>query len=127
MKKILIIDDEIEIVELIETLLEMEYEAEIIKANDGKEGIDKIKSFNDIDLIISDVNMPEVGGREVFQSNLENKNTAFIIMTGSDDLEVEFVEKFSNANPHNRVLPKPWKPEHLLQVISDVLEDKISA
>ncbi|MAZ48124.1 MAG: hypothetical protein CME65_06155 [Halobacteriovoraceae bacterium] len=126
MSKVLIIDDEKDILDLIESLLEMELGIEVIKASDGAEGIQNIQQFSDIDLIICDVNMPERGGREVFLENLASKNLPFIIMTGSDELEVSFTEKFTNANPYNRILPKPWKPKEFLSVVKNIVEDKIS-
>ena len=46
-------------------------------------------------------------------------------MTGSDELEVSFTEKFTNANPYNRILPKPWKPKEFLSVVKNIVEDKI--
>lgn len=126
MSKVLIIDDEKDILDLIESLLEVELGIEVIKASDGAQGIRNIKLLSDIDLVICDVNMPERGGREVFLENLNSKNLPFIIMTGSDELEVSFREKFTNANPYNRILPKPWQPKELISIVKNIVEEKFS-
>lgn len=63
MEKILIVDDEIDIAELISDILEDEgYETKI--ANSGNEAISFVKSEN-FDLILLDIMMPDTSGTEV--------------------------------------------------------------
>ena len=62
-KKILIIDDEKDVVDILKVILEHEgYET--IAANDGKEGIARAKEEMP-DLVITDVNMPKMDGFKV--------------------------------------------------------------
>jgi len=63
MAKILIVDDEINLVELVHMQLE-EHGYEVIAANDGEEGLEKAKSENP-DIIVLDIIMPKIGGFEV--------------------------------------------------------------
>lgn len=127
MFKVLVVDDEEEIVDLIETLLEIEIEVEVTKAFDGEQGIKELSKETQFDLIISDVNMPGQGGREVFSVNLQSKNLPFVIMTGSDELEREFLETFHNANAYNRVLPKPWNPQEFSSIVQEILKNRVVA
>jgi len=59
--KILIADDDKEIVELLSIYVHNEgYEA--VKAYDGKEALSKIRTIPDIELLILDIMMPEMDG-----------------------------------------------------------------
>ncbi len=63
MKKILIVDDEIDVVEVVTVLLEHEG-YEILKAYDGQEALDVIEEVVP-DLVILDIMMPKIDGVEV--------------------------------------------------------------
>jgi len=63
MEKILIVDDEVNLIKLVQMRLEA-HGYEVISANDGEKGLEKAKSENP-DLIILDVMMPKMGGYEV--------------------------------------------------------------
>lgn len=62
MRKILVIDDEIEIVELIKKGFEEEYE--VLTAYNGRDGLQKLE-HNQISLVILDIMMPGIDGLEV--------------------------------------------------------------
>ena len=64
MKKILICDDEKEILEVLQIYLEREG-YEVIKAYDGKEAIDIVENDNDVALIIADLMMPKLDGNNL--------------------------------------------------------------
>ena len=66
MAKILIVDDEIQLI----TMVQMRLEAngyEVITANDGQEGLEKAKSENP-DLIMMDIMMPKMDGQDVLKA-----------------------------------------------------------
>jgi DNA-binding response OmpR family regulator len=63
MKKILIVDDEIDVVEVVTVLLEHEG-YDILKAYDGQEALDTIEKVIP-DLVILDIMMPKIDGVEV--------------------------------------------------------------
>ncbi len=63
MKKILIVDDEIDVVEVVTVLLEHEG-YEMLKAYDGQEALDVIEKVVP-DLVILDIMMPKIDGVEV--------------------------------------------------------------
>lgn len=121
MSKVLVIDDERDIVDMIETLLELDFDAEVVKAYNGQEGLDALASGEVFDLIISDVNMPILKGPEVFKQNSNAGNFPFVLMTGSDDLEQSFLNEFNSANPNNTVITKPWDQDEFLRTMKKIL------
>jgi CheY-like chemotaxis protein len=60
MALILVIDDENDILNLIETVL-VSKGHDVVKANDGREGMDLLRSENP-DLVITDILMPVMSG-----------------------------------------------------------------
>lgn len=121
MSKVLVIDDEKDIVDMIETLLELDFDAKVVKAYNGQEAVDALASGEVFDLIISDVNMPLLKGPEVFKQNSTAGNFPFVLMTGSDELDQVFLNEFSSANPNNSVIAKPWDQDEFLQTMKKIL------
>jgi len=64
MKKILIVDDDIRNIKTVTAILES-YDVEIISAEGGKEGIQKLTSG--VDLVIMDIMMPEYDGYDTIK------------------------------------------------------------
>ena len=89
MYKVLVVDDEQWIrkwlVKMIPTLLD---NVEVINAYDnGETVIDEIQKYN-IDIVISDIRMPIVGGLELIKrANEKNLKTKFILISGYDEFE----------------------------------------
>lgn len=63
MKKILIVDDEVDVVEVVEMLLETEG-YQVLKAYNGREALEMLETEIP-DLVILDIMMPEIDGVEV--------------------------------------------------------------
>ena len=88
--KVLIIDDDENAVELLSSMIEPEG-FEIIKAYSGKEGIEKLFSEQQPDIVILDLIMPETSGFDVISSlrgNERTKDIPLIVCTSG-----EFTEK----------------------------------
>ncbi len=87
-KKILIVEDEIDLLDALATALEYEgFEA--LKADGGKKGIEMAKDERPA-LAIVDISMPKVDGIEVIKRFKENDwgtDIKIIVMTALDDLE----------------------------------------
>ena len=78
--KILIADDDKEIVELLSIYVHNEgYEA--VKAYDGKEALSKIRTIPDIDLLILDIMMPEMDGMQVVKELRKESQIPIIMLT----------------------------------------------
>jgi len=76
MKKVLVVDDSKAIRQSIKFVLEQN-EFEVVEACDGMDGIDKLSS-GPVDLIISDVNMPNLDGIGFIKKVRENAAYKFI-------------------------------------------------
>ena len=89
MKKILIIEDEEDIRDVLEMIIEVEFDVEIIKACNGLEGVEKIDAIDDLSLILCDMNMPKLRGDKVFAHNKETKNCPFLLLSAEGDTDIQ--------------------------------------
>jgi DNA-binding NtrC family response regulator len=108
--RILVVDDEADIRESLETLLSMEgYGVEL--AQNATEGLRKIESGN-YDLILLDLMMPDRSGMEVLQDVRErDTETPVFMITAYGSVEVAVNALKSGANDY---FSKPWDNEKLL-------------
>jgi CheY-like chemotaxis protein len=82
-KKVLVVDDNPVMVEIVKMALESDYD--VVSANDGLEGINLAKTEKP-DVIIMDVMMPKVSGIELLRmlvSDDETKDIPVIVFTAS--------------------------------------------
>lgn len=87
---ILVVDDSPDILALMKTLLEDEYEVRL--ADDGRQGIDLARSDPPPDLILLDVMMPGMDGHEVcetLQKDSRTRDIPIIFLTAQNDAEDE--------------------------------------
>lgn len=119
-KNILIVDDSESIRELISFSLES-YGYNVIKGNNGIDGLDKIKKNVQIDLIITDLNMPLMDGftflQEVRKVN-KHQYTPILILTTESSLDLRNKAKQFGATGW---IIKPFEKEKLIQVIQKVI------
>ena len=87
--KLIIVDDDAQIVKLLETYF-ARYGHEVVgKAYDGKSAMELVKS-TDFDGIIVDYNLPDVSGEVVAKFTKRIKNDKkVVIITSLDDVNVE--------------------------------------
>ena len=115
-KKILIADDEPDILEILKFNLELEgYEVETAK--NGIQAIEKAKTFSP-DLIILDIMMPLKNGIEVcnhLRSLPGYKNTLIIFLTAMSDDATEVKGLESGADDY---LTKPIRPKVLISKVN---------
>lgn len=89
MDKILVVDDEPEIVEVLRNFLTQK-QFEVVSADCGSKAIDILNSDSAVKLMILDLKMPDKSGMEVLEelSQLNSdKKIPVIILTGSIDAE----------------------------------------
>ena len=117
--KILVVDDEKDIVELVEKKLRLEgYSTSI--AYDGEEALAKVKNDNP-DLVILDLMMPKLNGFEVLQQirlNFSDKWRPVIIVSANDELEVL---KKCYGMEADHYLTKPCSADNLLRGIQTMI------
>ena len=86
MEKILIVEDKDSLAQMLRETLELAgYEVEV--ANDGAEGIEKVKDSK-VDVVITDMKLPKKNGLEVLKASKdENPLTPVIVMTAYGSIE----------------------------------------
>ncbi len=118
--KILVVDDEADIVEFISYNLEKEgYEVQI--AHNGSEAVDKAKSFKP-DLIIMDVMMPHMDGIEACRKIRENEeltNTFIMFLTARSEEYSEIAGFDAGGDDY---VTKPIKPRALLSRVNAIMK-----
>lgn len=117
MKRILVVDDDHDIVELVQNRLEAN-NYEVISASNGEEGIRKIKQHKP-DLIIMDIMMPQMQGGEavrVLKSNVNTRDIPVIFLTAMTSHHPQSAEaKGINVDDEfYTAIAKPFEPEILL-------------
>ncbi|MDP1676459.1 MAG: PAS domain S-box protein [Bacteroidota bacterium] len=117
---ILIIEDEELLRELVNAILvSMGYT--ILIAVDGVEGVEMYKSHQEqISLVLSDMGLPLLDGREVFKKIREiNSKAKIIIASGFFDPETK--AEMDNAGLNN-FIQKPYMPNELLEKIRETID-----
>ncbi|MBT7993945.1 MAG: response regulator [Bacteroidetes bacterium] len=122
-KKILAIDDEITIRKLLSIFLSKYYDVET-KA-DGLEALRWIQDGNSPDLIICDIQMPNMNGHDfvmnIRASGMHNK-IPLLMLSGEEESETRI--KFYKLRVRN-FITKPYNPEELLVLIKLILGEEI--
>jgi CheY-like chemotaxis protein len=118
-KKILIIDDEKDLTDLIkEELLEKGYD--ISTSENGKEALDLIAKEGLPDLILLDMKMPVMNGWEFSQTfiDLYGRSCPIVVLTAADDSRTRAMEIGADS-----YLGKPFEFERLFRLIESMLVD----
>jgi len=119
-ERILVVDDEQSIREFLEIMLKRE-KYEVATAENGKKALKKLEKES-FDMVISDIQMPEVSGIELL-SKIKNMNPDIIVMMitayGSTDTAVEAMKLGAYD-----YLTKPFKIDELKIVIRKALDNR---
>ncbi|MCL1142868.1 response regulator [Shewanella gaetbuli] len=116
MNRILLIDDDVGLSELLTQLLEMEGFT-VSQAYDGQEGLDKATQTN-YDLILLDVMLPKLGGFEVLKGIRKRKQTPVLMLTARGDEIDRVIGLEIGADDY---LPKPFNDRELIARIRAIL------
>ncbi len=131
-KKILVLDDEPDVVTYLASLFE-DNDYIVVSANDGNEGLKKARSEKP-DLITLDISMPEKSGirfyREI-RADEELKDIPIIIVTGvssthdggsGEDFK-RFLDKQKHMQPPDGFVMKPIEKDQLLGTVKKLLRN----
>lgn len=113
--KILIIDDDEDIRDILAFTVESEISADFIFAESGNSGVAQIKANPDIDLIISDYNMPDGNGGVIYNYLLDEDINIPYTFCSSDDIRDH--SEFNNDKFLFSVITKP----HLFEGIQEIM------
>ncbi len=117
--RILVIDDEAEITEIVETFLK-DAGYQVMIENSSVMGIERAKNFKP-DLILLDIMMPFMDGYEVcdeLKKNKETENIPVIFLTGKD---AKSDEGRSFRVGGDMYIKKPFSCDRLLEIVRIVL------
>ncbi|MER3448030.1 MAG: hypothetical protein C4291_14910, partial [Candidatus Dadabacteria bacterium] len=117
-KRVLVVEDEVVINNLIRDILEEErYKVDL--ASNGEEALAKI-DINSYDLIICDIKMPHMNGKQFYNEIKKRHNSLadrFIFITGDPSSQtVDFINRTGN-----RFLEKPFRIDEFKNVFYDAL------
>lgn len=116
MDKILIIDDDEELCELVSEYLGVEgFEVESV--NDGETGLERALS-GDYDMVILDVMLPKMNGFDVLRNLREESQLPVIMLTARGDDMERIVGLEIGADDY---LPKPFNPRELAARLRAIL------
>lgn len=117
MKKLLIVDDEDKIREVIKEYAEFEgYQA--FEAVDGMEAVKMLKD-NEFDLIIMDIMMPRLDGFSAVKEIRKTKNIPVIILSARTE---EYDKLFGFELGVDDYVVKPFSPKELMARVNAVLK-----
>lgn len=121
-KKVLIVDDEEDLTwTLTRKLSKDNKQFETLAVNSGKEALEILNQIP-VDLVVTDVRMPEVSGLELLQKIKQKfPYTKVVIMTayGSSD-----VQKEANTRGCFQYIEKPFEIGDLKEIITEALDEK---
>ncbi len=119
--KVLVIDDEAGIREMISKMLSDE-KYEVFVASNGNEGMKIIKEELDIDLVITDIIMPEKEGIEtIFDLKRNYSDIKIIAISGGGRIGAESYLYTAKELGANLVLQKPFVQQELLDAVHQLL------
>ena len=118
MRKILIIDDDIAVTNYLRVFLMQNELSDSTVINDSRE-VSGLLSRETFDVILLDMDMPEVGGLDILKEIRDTKiETPVVVLTGVNDVELAVKAVKLEAFDY---LIKPVDEEHLLEVLNNAI------
>lgn len=119
MKKILVVDDSSVVRMSLEMVLK-ENNYEVVTANDGIEGFNAAQD-DTFDLIITDINMPNMNGFEMMEKVRALENCKFVpILVLTTESDSEMLKKGKNNGATGWIV-KPFTNESLISTVAKVI------
>ncbi len=118
--RILLVDDEPNIVEILEIMLRDEG-LEVLKASSAREALAHLAE-SEFDIVISDIRMPDMSGVELLKEAKQiTPETSFVLITAYASTETAIDALQHGACDY---LTKPFKMEELLSIVRHSLEKR---
>ncbi len=117
---ILCVDDEKNVLKSLERLF-LDTDYEILTASSGEDGLNLMKSNENIQIVMSDYRMPQMNGVEFLKEVCALRpETVRIVLSGYADTS-SIVEAINEGQIY-KFIPKPWNDDELKVTISNALE-----
>ncbi len=120
-KKVLVIDDNPTIVELIRHAVSMQGKYDVVVAYDGEQGLEQFYNERP-DCVIVDVRMPNLDGYQVvrcIRGDSESAHTPLIILSAMIEEDDQMTGLLSGVDEY---LAKPFKPSVLCATLERVMQ-----
>ena len=119
MKKVLVVDDSSVVRMSLEMLLR-ENSFDVVSAADGVDGLEKATSGS-YDIIITDINMPNMNGLEMMKRLRENADTKFVpILVLTTESDSDMLSKGKEYGASGWIV-KPFTNEDLLSTVNKII------
>ncbi len=119
-KTVLIVDDSATMRQMVAfTLSSAGYD--VIEAGDGKEAVDKISAGSKPDLVVTDLNMPEMDGIALIKELRRMPSLRFIPILMLTTESSEEKKKEGKAAGATGWIVKPFNPDVMLKTVAKVL------
>ncbi|MCI1904158.1 response regulator transcription factor [Enterococcus hirae] len=115
--KVLVADDDKEIVELLTIYLHNEG-YQVVKAYNGKEVLSKLRTTNDVDLLILDLMMPEMDGMQVVKELRKESQIPIIMLTAKTTDMDKIKGLIAGADDY---VTKPFNPLEVMARVKSLL------
>ncbi|MFP6753040.1 MAG: response regulator [Pirellulaceae bacterium] len=120
-RKVLIVDDDVELVELLKDVFDRDSRFEIRTANNGFDAGMQVKDFKP-DLMVLDVMLPDINGKEVCQRVRSDKKMDEVkIICISGMVEQDKISELTDAGADD-FMNKPFTVDSLLERACELLE-----
>jgi CheY-like chemotaxis protein len=121
MARVLVVDDMAEMRTMIRTMLESAGHS-VTEAENGRTGIKALRGTEPIDVLVTDILMPEADGIEVIRAASDRPGLGIIAISGGGSYMPAAVSlAMSEAFGARKVLFKPFRKQELLEAINSVL------
>jgi len=119
LKRIMTVEDSTSLRQMVSfTLQDAGYD--VVEAKDGQDALDKL-AISGVDMILTDMNMPNMNGVELTESIRLNPAYRFIpVVFLTTESQMQKKQAAKNAGATGWIV-KPFKPEQLVGVVKKVL------
>ncbi|AXH08907.1 two-component system response regulator [Malaciobacter halophilus] len=115
--KLLFVEDEDDLINIITDTLN-KLEANFLTAQNGQEALEIIEANDDLDAVITDINMPILNGLEMIQI-LKEKKPDLPIIVMSAHTEIEYIDKAKEFGVKDYLL-KPFDFMKFIELITSM-------
>ena len=122
-KVVLVVDDAISLRQTISLTLQ-KYGYQVVQAQNGVEALEKLQHHPEVDLVISDLEMPRMNGFELLSNLRQNPNLADVPVVVLTSRSAEKHRQLAEALGANAYLTKPYLEHEFLSQVEKLVTVK---
>lgn len=120
-KLVLVVDDAISLRQTISLTLQ-KYGYQVVQAQNGVEALEKLQHHPEVDLVISDLEMPRMNGFELLSNIRQSTNLANIPLVVLTSRSAQKHRQLAEALGANAYLTKPYLEHEFLSMVQEFVE-----